>query len=148
MPAEDEAARRSTVGRLLADELGTQRRLALAQGRAVMDAVVEDRVARAVVDALFGTGSLERLLADTTIENICVNGCDVVWVRDDTGSWRRESPVVASDAELVELVRTLAARRIVSDTRPVTAITANSREPSGSCRFRRGMPRSKRRSRH
>ncbi|MFI1736557.1 CpaF family protein [Streptomyces sioyaensis] len=109
LPAEDETARRATVGRLLAEELGAQRRLALAHGSQVVDATVEERVSQAVKDALFGTGSLERLLADTTIENICVNGCDVVWVKDAAGAWRRESPVAASDAELVELVRTLAA---------------------------------------
>ncbi|WP_435602866.1 CpaF family protein [Streptomyces sp. bgisy130] len=109
LPAEDETSRRATVGRLLTEELGAQRRLALAHGSQVVDAAVEERVAQAVMDALFGTGSLERLLADTTIENICINGCDVVWVKDAAGTWRREIPVAASDAELVELVRTLAA---------------------------------------
>ncbi|TXC95244.1 ATPase, T2SS/T4P/T4SS family [Streptomyces sp. ISID311] len=124
LPAEDETARRATVGRLLAEELGAQRRLSLAHGSQVVDATVEERVSQAVKDALFGTGSLERLLADTTIENICVNGCDVVWVKDAAGAWRRESPVAASDAELVELVRTLA-----------TGTGGEER------RFDRGMPR-------
>ncbi|MDQ1024782.1 Flp pilus assembly CpaF family ATPase [Streptomyces umbrinus] len=124
LPAEDETARRATVGRLLTEELGTQRRQALAQGRAVIDAAAEERIAQAVRDALFGTGSLERLLADAGIENICVNGCDVVWVKDAAGAWRRENPVAASDAELVDLVRTLAAH-------------AGEEER----RFDRGMPR-------
>ncbi|MYT30925.1 CpaF family protein [Streptomyces sp. SID8354] len=109
LPAEDEAARRATVDRLLAEELGAQRRQALAQGRQVVDPTVEERVAQAVKDGLFGTGSLERLLADASIENICVNGCDVVWVKDAVGQWRRERPVAGSDAELVDMVRTLAA---------------------------------------
>ncbi len=124
LPAEDEVTRRATVGRLLAEELGAQRRLALAHGSQVVDAAVEERVAQAVKDALFGTGSLERLLADASIENICVNGCDVVWVKDAAGQWRRESPVAASDAELVELVRTLAASTSGEERR-----------------FDRGMPR-------
>ncbi|GAU71114.1 hypothetical protein SSP35_27_00350 [Streptomyces sp. NBRC 110611] len=110
LPPEGEEARRATVSRLLAEELGAQRRLALMRGSRVIDAAVEERVARAVEDALFGTGSLERLLADAALENICVNGCDVVWVKDAAGAWRRENPVAASDAELVELVRALAAR--------------------------------------
>ncbi|MER6062416.1 ATPase, T2SS/T4P/T4SS family [Streptomyces sp. NPDC001792] len=110
LPAEDEAARRATVGLLLAEELGEQRRQALARGGPVMDAAMEERIAQAVKDALFGTGRLERLLADECIENICVNGCDVVWVKDAAGAWRREAPVATSDEELVELVRTLAAR--------------------------------------
>ncbi|MBD0741660.1 CpaF family protein [Streptomyces sp. CBMA152] len=124
LPTEDEATRRSTVGRLLAEELGAQRRLALAQGGPMVDVIVEERITQAVQDALFGTGSLQRLLADGRIENICVNGCDVVWVKDATGTWRREAPVAASDAELVDLVRTLAA-------------TTGEEER----RFDRGMPR-------
>ncbi|MEU8351635.1 ATPase, T2SS/T4P/T4SS family [Streptomyces sp. NPDC048845] len=124
LPPEDESARRVTVGRLLAEELGTQRRLALAQGSPIVDAWVEEKVAQAVKDALFGTGSLERLLADATLENICVNGCDVVWVKDATGTWRREAPVAASDAELVELVRAMA-----------------SGTEGEERRFDRGMPR-------
>lgn len=124
LPAEDDMARRATVGRLLAEELGAQRRLALSYGSQVVDAAVEERVAQAVTDALFGTGRLERLLADTALENICVNGCDVVWVKDSAGQWRRESPVAASDAELVQLVRALAAN------------TGDEER-----RFDRGMPR-------
>ncbi|GGX48270.1 CpaF family protein [Streptomyces noursei] len=124
LPAETEAARRATVDRLLAEELGAQRRLALSYGSRVVDAAVEERVTQAVTDALFGTGRLERLLADTTLENICINGCDVVWVKDASGTWRRESAVAASDAELVELVRTLA--------------TSTGDEER---RFDRGMPR-------
>ncbi|WP_436850213.1 CpaF family protein [Streptomyces monashensis] len=110
LPAEDESARRATVGLVLAQELGEQRRLALAQGGPVIDAEAEERIAQAVKDELFGTGRLERLLADERIENICVNGCDAVWVKDAAGAWHREAPVAASDEELVELVRTLAAR--------------------------------------
>ncbi len=109
LPTEDESARHRTVERILAEELAERRRVALAQGGPLMDAGLEERVAQAVKDALFGTGSLERLLADESLENICVNGCDVVWVKDSSGSWRREEPVASSDEELVDLVRTLAA---------------------------------------
>ncbi|MEU6145687.1 ATPase, T2SS/T4P/T4SS family [Streptomyces sp. NPDC047081] len=110
LPAEDETARRATVGLLLAEELREQRRHALAQGGPVIDAAAEERIAQAVKDELFGTGGLERLLADAAVENVCINGCDVVWVKDAAGGWRRERPVAASDEELVELVRALAAR--------------------------------------
>ncbi|MCX5535742.1 ATPase, T2SS/T4P/T4SS family [Streptomyces sp. NBC_00006] len=121
---EDEAARLITVERLLAEELAAQRRAALGQGSPVMHVRVEERCAQAVKDALFGTGGLQRLLSDKDLENICVNGCDVVWVKDSAGRWRREAPVAFSDAELVELVRTLAAH-------------AGGEER----RFDRGMPR-------
>ncbi|MGW0734463.1 CpaF family protein [Streptomyces sp. NPDC002851] len=109
LPAEDETAWRATVQRLLDEELGARRRQALAAGGPVVDGEIEQRVAQAVKDALFGTGSLERLLADGSLENICVNGCDNVWVNDATGQWRPERAVAASDTELIELVRTLAA---------------------------------------
>lgn len=124
LPAEDESARRATVSMLLAEELGEQRRLALAQGGPVIDAAVQEQIAQTVRDELFGTGGLERLLADEAIENICVNGADVVWVKNGAGEWRREAPVAASDEELVKFVRTLAAR-------------AGGEER----RFDRGMPR-------
>ncbi|GHJ35437.1 protein kinase [Streptomyces sp. TS71-3] len=110
LPTEDETARRVTVGRLLAEELGRQRRLSLAEGKPILDPRAEERISQTVRDALFGSGSLERLLADRSIENICVNGCDVVWVKDADGRWRRENPVAASDVELVELVRALGGR--------------------------------------
>ncbi len=110
LPTEDETGRQATVSRMIDEELGELRRQALAGGGRIADAAAENRVAQAVRDALFGTGGLERLLADVSLENICVNGCDVVWVKDQSGAWRRERPVADSDAELVELVRTLATR--------------------------------------
>ncbi|MFJ9174937.1 CpaF family protein [Streptomyces sp. NPDC102360] len=121
---EGEAERRITVERMLTEELDAQRRTGLAQRGSVLDTAVEERIAQAVTDALFGTGGLQRLLSDESLENICVNGCDVVWVKNADGRWRREAPVAASDAELVELVRTLAAH-------------AGGEER----RFDRGMPR-------
>ncbi|MZG16601.1 CpaF family protein [Streptomyces sp. SID5914] len=124
LPPEDEAARRATVKRLLGEELGAQWRHAVAKGGQALAPWGEQRIAQAVEDALFGTGGLERLLADESLENICVNGCDVVWVKDARGQWDRRQPVAASDAELVELVRTLAA-----------SVGGEER------RFDRGMPR-------
>ncbi|MBQ0985876.1 CpaF family protein [Streptomyces sp. F63] len=136
LPAEDEAARRTTVGRLLAEELGAQRRLFLAQGGQILDPAVEQRIAQAVQDAFFGTGSLERLLADSSIENICVNGCDVVWVKDAQGAWRRESPVAGSDAELVETIRGLAAQAEGEERRFDRAVPRlNLQLPDGSRLF-------------
>lgn len=109
LPAEDDLGRRTTVQRLVAEEMRAQVRLALTQGTGLLDRWAESRITETVQDALFGSGTLERLLADTTIENICVNGCDNVWTKDGSGTWQLRSPVAASDVELVELVRTLAA---------------------------------------
>ncbi|MFJ2348184.1 hypothetical protein [Streptomyces antimycoticus] len=90
-------------------ELASLARAALGRGGGAMGRTAEQRIAQAVMDALFGSGSLERLLADETIENICVNGCDAVWIRRADGTWQPGAPVAASDTELIELVRTLAA---------------------------------------
>ncbi|WP_037913341.1 CpaF family protein [Actinacidiphila yeochonensis] len=133
---EDDRERRLTVERLLAEELAGQRRVALAGGGQVMDAAVEERAAQAIRDALFGTGGLEGLLADEGLENICVNGCDAVWVKGAGGKWRRGAPVAASDEELVELVRTLAARTGAEERRFDRGVPrVNLQLPDGSRLF-------------
>lgn len=109
LPAESEAQRQETIARLLGEELGAENRAVLARGGRAIEAAVEARIGQAVTDALVGTGSLERLLADERVENICVNGCDTVWVKDSTGAWHRSTPVAGSDTELVERLRTWAA---------------------------------------
>ncbi|MBO3682707.1 CpaF family protein [Streptomyces sp. NEAU-YJ-81] len=124
LPPEGEAQRRATTQRLVEEELAARARAALAQGSLAFDRAVEERIAQTVIDALFGAGTLERLLADESVENICVNGCDTVWVRRADGTWRSGPPVAASDAELVEMVRTLA-----------TSVEGEER------RFDRGVPR-------
>ncbi|AXK37707.1 CpaF family protein [Streptomyces armeniacus] len=110
LPPEDETQRQATLARLLDEELGQHRRDALSRGGQGLDAASEQQITQTVTDALLGAGSLERLLADESVENICVNGCDTVWVRHAEGTWRRSAPVAASDAELIERIRTLAAR--------------------------------------
>ncbi|WP_308416695.1 ATPase, T2SS/T4P/T4SS family [Streptomyces sp. AJS327] len=124
LPPESDSERRGTLDRLVAEELAALRRAALTRCERGLSAEEEIRVGGEVIDALEGAGALDRLLADDGVENICVNGCDVVWVRDWNGQWRREAPVATSDAELIERLRTLAARA-----------TGEER------RFDRGMPR-------
>ncbi|MER8156876.1 ATPase, T2SS/T4P/T4SS family [Streptomyces sp. NPDC094472] len=124
LPPEGEAQRRATTQRLVEEELAARARAALAQGSIAFDRAAEERIAQTVIDALFGTGALERLLADESVENICVNGCDTVWVRSSDGTWSSGPAVAASDAELVEMVRTLA-----------TSVEGEER------RFDRGVPR-------
>ncbi|MGO4747487.1 CpaF family protein [Streptomyces sp. 2MCAF27] len=109
LPPEADAQRRATTQRLVEEELAARARAALAQGSLAFDRAAEERIAQTVTDALFGTGTLERLLADQSVENICVNGCDTVWIRRADSTWRPGPAVAASDAELVEMVRTLAA---------------------------------------
>jgi Flp pilus assembly CpaF family ATPase len=60
---------------------------------------------------------LQPLLDDPAVENINVNGFDNVWVRYADGRRTRVGPVASSDGELVELVRTVAARFGVEERR-------------------------------
>jgi pilus assembly protein CpaF len=70
----------------------------------------EQRLAQAVLDALFGLGRLQALVDDSEIENIDINGCDRVWASFADGSKRLMGPVAESDEELVDLIRSAAGR--------------------------------------
>jgi len=72
--------------------------------------VEEQRMAQAVLDALFGLGRLQSLVDDDGIENIDINGCDQVWATFADGSKRLMDPVAESDDELVDLLRSAAGR--------------------------------------
>ncbi|MDI5974032.1 ATPase, T2SS/T4P/T4SS family [Streptomyces sp. SL13] len=110
LPPEDAAQRRLVVRRLLADEFNTHAADALAAGKPLLEAEAEQRIEHAVLNALFGLGPLELLLADERVENIAVNGADTVWVRHADGTKHRAAPLAASDEELVDTVRQIAAR--------------------------------------
>lgn len=105
--ADDEQA----LGRqLISEALDAHARAALAAGAPVLSVAEEDEIAQEVFDALFGLNRLQRLLDDPSVENINANGADVVWVRYADGRRERVAPIAASDAELIDLVRTAAAR--------------------------------------
>lgn len=136
LPAEDAEQRRQVVRRLLAEELNAHAAAQLAAGRAALDAAAEERVEQAVLGALFGMGPLEALLADERVENIAVNGADVVWVRYANGAKRRAAPVAASDEELIELIRQVAARAGLEERRFDRAVPRlNMCLPDGSRLF-------------
>ncbi len=82
----------------------------LMANRPLPEEPVERQVTGEVLDELFGLAGLQPLLDDPRIENINVNGCDRVFVRYADGSRTQLPPVAATDEEIVELVRTLAAR--------------------------------------
>jgi Flp pilus assembly CpaF family ATPase len=69
-----------------------------------------------VLDEVFGLAGLEPLLKDPRIENINVSG-DRVFVRYADGRREQLPPVVASDEDLVQLIRDLAARSGVEERR-------------------------------
>jgi Flp pilus assembly CpaF family ATPase len=128
----------------LADRRELARALTLAQlermaaesvedGSAPLGPAEEFRVARAVLDALFGLGRLQALIDDPDVENIDVNGCDRVWVTYADGSKCTGDPIADSDDELTELIRSAAARFGLSERRfDVSHPELDLRLPDGS----------------
>ena len=80
-------------------------------------AIEEQKLAQAVLDALFGMGRLQAIIDDPAIENIDINGSDRVWVTFADGSKRLMPPIADSDDELVEMMRSAASRFGLSERR-------------------------------
>jgi len=93
----------------------------VALGQAPIEPKEEQRLAQAVLDALFGLGQLQALVDDPDIENIDVNGCDRVWATYANGQKILVDPIADSDTELVEMLRSAAARFGLSERRFDTA---------------------------
>lgn len=77
----------------------------------------EQRLAQSILDALFGMGGLQSLIDDPSVENIDVNGCDRVWVTYADGAKQVMPPIADSDEELIEIIRSAAARFGLSERR-------------------------------
>lgn len=82
----------------------------LLANRRLLDAATEQRIVDEVLNELFGMAGLQPLLDDPDVETINITGHDRVFVQYAGGRRARLGPVAGSDAELVELVRTLASR--------------------------------------
>jgi Flp pilus assembly CpaF family ATPase len=103
------SGRRDLAAAFVAQQLEAHARAELAAGNAPPDAGTEAAVAQAVLDDLFGLGRLQPLLADPTVENIDLNGCDEVFVQYSDGRTEQVGPVADSDADLVAMIRAVAA---------------------------------------
>jgi Flp pilus assembly CpaF family ATPase len=103
--------------RLVAEALDAYTAQQLQGGRAPLGEQTEQRISTEVVNGLFAMGGFQQLLDDPEIENINANGCDRVYVRYTDGRREPASPVASSDQELVELIRTIAARSGVEERR-------------------------------
>lgn len=109
--------RRELARQLTLDLLRSRALDGLAAGAHVPDPVEDRALTDAVLDALFGLGRLQSLVDDPSVENIDVNGADQVWVTYADGTKVRSEPVADSDQELVELIRSAAARLGMSERR-------------------------------
>ena len=107
-PSEDEFRVRGA--HFIAQGLEKTNRERLASGDEPLSVVVVDEVIARVESLLFGLGGLDRYLDDPQIENLFVNGCDLVFYTTSDGIRHRGEPVAESDAELIDLIRRLASR--------------------------------------
>ena len=103
--------RAELVRTLVREALDAYATASLRAGVDLLHPDVEGQVAKAVRDALIGLGGLQPLLDDDSIEDIAARGYDTVFVkRANATEWEQVAPVADSDAELVELIRRVAAR--------------------------------------
>lgn len=105
-PDDERAYARQLISRRLQAE--NQQRIRAADEP--LSAPDEDEVAREVFDRLYGLGRLQRYLDDPRVTDIHVYGHDTVWLKHTDGSRHPGEAVADHDAELVELIRTAAAR--------------------------------------
>ena len=124
--------------RALAHELAVQwlerqARQRLVAGEDALSHADEDRILGEVSARLRGLGLLDLLRQDSTVENIVANGCDQVFIYRADGSVERGPTVARSDEELVEMVRSAAARLGRSERRfDIGSPFVDLRLPDGS----------------
>ncbi|MBW3643376.1 MAG: Flp pilus assembly complex ATPase component TadA [Actinobacteria bacterium] len=125
------------LGRQLVNErLAAHAREEIEQGRLPLPDEDETVLAQAVHDALFGLGTLQRLLDDETVENININGASEVWITRADGTKELGPAVADSDEELVEMLRVTAARVGLTERRfDVGSPRLNVQLPDGSRMF-------------
>src|SRR5437870_485032 len=104
----DLADQRVLAAKLVGDALEGYAAECISGGRPPLEAETERTLARAVLDRLFAAAGLQPLLEDRNVVEVNAHGCDEVWVRHADGALQRGPVLAASDAELIELIRTLA----------------------------------------
>ena len=112
-----EEDRREMARQLAMDHLRREGGNRLSVGQPPLSPGEERHLAQSVLDALFGLGRLQALIDDPSVENIDVNGCDTVWVTHADGTKEAVAPVADSDEELVDIIRSAAARFGLSERR-------------------------------
>jgi pilus assembly protein CpaF len=104
------ADERALARKLIAAELESEAARRIRENESRLTPDVEEEVATEAHARLFGLGRLQRYLDDPRVTDVHIQGHETVWVKHIDGSRHRGDPVAESDAELVELLRTAAAR--------------------------------------
>lgn len=76
--------------------------------RAVWSQELQHRMAKAIIDGLYGLGRFQPLVDDSRVENIDIYGCDSVWVKYAGGKKVKVAPITPTDEDLVEEIRMIA----------------------------------------
>jgi Flp pilus assembly CpaF family ATPase len=114
MSAAEGARRgRALIGEVLEEEAAA----ALSSGRPPLSPAAEQQAADRIYADLWGLGGFQPYLDEPEVESVNANGCDQVFVQYSGGYRSRVGPVAASDAELADLIRAIAARGGIEERR-------------------------------
>ncbi|MGB6163293.1 MAG: ATPase, T2SS/T4P/T4SS family [Pseudonocardiaceae bacterium] len=106
----DRQARQELARAILDEAVRSHSEEELMANRELVTPDAEQRVITEVLNEVFGMAGLQPLLDDPTVETINVNRFDRVFVRYRDGRRAQVDPIAASNEELTDLVRMLAAR--------------------------------------
>ena len=109
--------REALAAELVARALEAHASQRLAGAEAPLSVEAEAAIASAVRAELFGLGRLEPLLADHSVTDIHVVGCDRVILDLADGSKSEVDPVADSDEELVDLIRAVGRNEGIAERR-------------------------------
>lgn len=95
--------------------------------RNVWSAQLQDRMARAIIDGLYGLGRFQPLVDDEFVENVDIFGNDNVWVKYSDGRKVKMPAITPSDEDLIDEIRLIAMRqgesaRPFSSTHPILSM--------------------------
>jgi pilus assembly protein CpaF len=102
-----------------------------AGGDVPMDRRLDERLSTSVYASMYGAGELQSLLDDPDVENIDINGCDLMWVtyakdtprgRETNGVPQGPFAIAPSDEDLVLIIQSQAAHAGIN-ARPWTPVT-------------------------
>ncbi len=113
----DRQARQELARAVLDEAVRSHSEEELMANRELVTPDAEQRVITEVLNEVFGMAGLQPLLDDPTVETINVNRFDRVFVRYRDGRRVQVDPIAASNEELTDLVRMLAARASAEERR-------------------------------
>jgi pilus assembly protein CpaF len=113
----ESSVRRELASQIIDAAIRSHAEEELQANRPLLSPDLEAQVVIEVLNEVFGLGRLQPLLENHEIETININGYDRVFVQYAGGRRAQLEPIAASDAELEDLVRTLAARASTEERR-------------------------------